>query len=425
MKKAILVTLLTALLVVLGACTNNEDQAETSKKETVGTNQEEQETDTENTPSGSMAKFANAPGEINENASENLLTMNTKNVTRISTSNPIETSILVSQTIWPATHKENQPGTVILAPLGNWQNALASTDLIHHPNNGPLLFIQNDRIPENILHEINRLNPIGNTNGTQVMVMGEVSEAVLSQLSDYKVERITGENPADFAKNIDDAYADVSGGYPEGVIIASAEESNQLYTIPAVNWIAHMPEPILYVTETEIPEETIEALEKRKNKANIYILGPESVISKDLGKQLKEYGKVQRIGSDAKNPVAASIEFAKYKDQETGFGWGLTGSGHGVSFVSTESPEAAIAAAPFSHLGKHAPLIWLDKGELQQETYDFLADIKPMFKDTPTEGPYNHAFLIGDHAAIPFQTQGIIDDKLEIVQETGEGHSGH
>ncbi|WP_338453404.1 cell wall-binding repeat-containing protein [Niallia oryzisoli] len=422
MKKVMFVTLLSVLLLVLAACTNKDDEAETAKEGTAATNHADMES---TKATGNMAEFAKAPEQVNENASENLLTLNTKNVTRIPTSDPIETSIYVSQTVWPATHKENQPGTVILTPLGSWQNAMASTDLIHHPNNGPLLFIQKDSIPANVLNEIKRLNPIGNTNGTQVMVMGDVSDVVLSQLTDYKVERITGENPADFAKNIDEAYAKVSGGYPNGVIIASADEEDKLYTIPAVNWIAHMPEPVLYVSKTEIPEETIAALEKRKSKANIYILGPESVISKDLEKQLKEYGKVQRIGAEANDPSAVSIEFAKFKDEETGFGWGLTGSGHGVSFVSTESPEVAIAAAPFSHLGKHAPLIWLDKGQLQQETYDFLAGIKPMFKDTPTEGPYNHAYLVGDTAAIPYQTQGIIDDKLEIVQENSEGHSGH
>ena len=35
---------------------------------------------------------------------------------------------------------------------------------------------------------------------------------------------------------------------------------------------------------------------------------------------------------------------------------GFTKPGHGVSFVSSKTPDLAVAGAPFSHMGKHAPL---------------------------------------------------------------------
>ena len=54
-------------------------------------------------------------------------------------------AVLTSQTIWPATHKENQPGAVILVPASEWHLGIASADLIHHPNNGPILFIEKKR----------------------------------------------------------------------------------------------------------------------------------------------------------------------------------------------------------------------------------------------------------------------------------------
>ena len=79
-----------------------------------------------------MVQFASPPSELNQNANKNIKTLNTKNITRIDTNDLIETAIYVSQTIFPATHKENQPGTVILAPLENWQIGLASGSLVHH-----------------------------------------------------------------------------------------------------------------------------------------------------------------------------------------------------------------------------------------------------------------------------------------------------
>lgn len=155
-------------------------------------------------------------------------------------------AVLTSQTIWPATHKENQPGAVILVPVNEWQLGIASADLIHHPNNGPILFIEKEKVPEMTLKEIKRLNPLGTKDGTQIMVMGDVGASILEQLKEYKVKQIKETDPATFAKDVDKEYADITGSYPNSVIIGSSEEEGRLYTTPAVNWISHMPEPLLY-----------------------------------------------------------------------------------------------------------------------------------------------------------------------------------
>ncbi|PAM93619.1 ArsR family transcriptional regulator, partial [Flavobacterium sp. IR1] len=85
-------------------------------------------------------EVAKAPENLNDLASDELKVVNTKNITRINENDPIQLSIHVSQTVWPATHEENQPGTVILAPLNQWQYSLAALSLVHHPNDGPLLY---------------------------------------------------------------------------------------------------------------------------------------------------------------------------------------------------------------------------------------------------------------------------------------------
>jgi putative cell wall-binding protein len=363
------------------------------------------------------------PSVYNEEASKNLLTLSTKNVTRLNTDDPVELSVLVSQTVWPATHKENQPNGIILAPLENWQATLAAADLIHHPNNGPILFTKNNTIPNQVLNEIQRLNPLGIKDGTQIFVIGNLPKQELDKLKRYKVQQINETDYAALAQKIDQLYAEVAGKLPESVIIGSFEEKAKLYTIPAANWIAHMEEPILYVSQNKIPKQTEEALKKRKGKANIYILGPQSIISKEVEEKLKEFGKVTRISGDT--PTQQSVAFATFKDKKTGFGWGLNNPGHGLSFVSTKSPEMALAAAPFSHLGKHAPLIWLENGELTPEVYELMATLKPTFENDPTVGPYNHAYLSGTEKLISYQTQGVIDEKLEIVPESGEGHGSH
>lgn len=399
---------------------NNQSGASANKKQ----EQTKQEQNNGKQPSKEMQeKFAAPPTDFNDQASTNLKIESTKNVTRINEEQTTRAATLVSQTIWPATHKENQPGTVILVPEGQWQISMASADLIHHPNNGPVLFTKKDAVPQETLDEIKRLRPVGNEDGTQIMVMGDVSENVLKQLEEYKVQHIEGTDPAKFAADIDRVYAEVAGEVPESVIIVSPEEKSKLFSLPAVNWIAHMPEPVLFVNKDDIPEATLAALEVRKKKPNMYILGPESVISKKVEEQLSEIGTVTRIAGE--DPVSNAISFAQFKDQDTGFGWGMNEPGHGLSFVSTETPELAIAAAPFSHLGKHAPLIWLENGQPHEDIYKFLASIRPTFTNNPQDGPFNHAFMTGTFDQISFKTQGIIDEKLEITNAGGGGHGGH
>ncbi|OPD55965.1 cell wall-binding repeat-containing protein, partial [Bacillus anthracis] len=321
------------------------------------------------------------------------------------------------------TYHHNQPGAVILVPVNEWQLGIASADLIHHPNNGPILFIEKEKVPEMTLKEIKRLNPLGTKDGTQIMVMGDVDASILEQLKEYKVKQIKETDPATFAKDVDKEYTDITGSYPNSVIIGSSEEEGRLYTTPAVNWISHMPEPLLYTEKDKVPKATIEALKMRKDKANIYVLGPEKIISKEVEKELSKYGKVTRISGET--PVENSIAFAKFKDEKTKFGWGFKKPGHGVSFVSNKTPDLAVAGAPFSHMGKHAPVIFLEEGKASQPVYDFLATIQPKFKDDPTLGPYNHGFLLGSTSDISFETQGVLDERLEIVQESGQGHGGH
>ena len=75
-----------------------------------------------------------------------------------------------------------------------------------------------------------------------------------------------------------------------------------------------MPEPLLYTEKNKVPEATIEALKMRKDKANIYVLGPEKIVSKEVEKELSKYGKVTRISGET--PTENSIAFAKFKDEK-------------------------------------------------------------------------------------------------------------
>ncbi|MBA4535914.1 cell wall-binding repeat-containing protein [Bacillus aquiflavi] len=396
MKRLVILIIHTMLILLfLCACTTNDNQYKSEQA----------------LHSKLKKTFTEPPKKINPNATSYLYTDNTKNTTRINSNTVIDEAVIVSQMMWPATHEGNQPEIVILAPVEKWQTSLSASNLIHHPYNGTLLFINETNIPEKTLQEITRLNPKGSKDGTKIILIGEVSEEVLEALSMYNYIQLFGEDPAHSAQIIDEFYAQLTDSYPENIIIVSSDNKAKLYSIPAMGWSAYMPDPILFVSKDVLPKETITALKQRK-KANIYILGPEKIISKQVEEELTKYGNVVRIFGET--PVTNAIQFATFKDQKTGFGWGITESSHAISFVSTKTPDLAFGAAAFSHIGKHAPIILLQEGQLTDDVYNFLADIKPIIRKDSPKQYYNHGFLFGTMNNIPHETQGIVDDKLEI-----------
>ncbi|MBM7096211.1 cell wall-binding repeat-containing protein [Bacillus sp. H-16] len=444
-KKTAFISALLSLSVVVAACSddhdghdesmNNEDMDHGEEHDDMEDNDHEEDMDEEDMDhdddhaghgGGSRedveSEASQEPDSMNENAEEGLMVENTKNVTRISEDDPVSFSILASQTIWPATHEQNQPGTVILAPVDSWQQSLAALTLVHHPNDGPVLYTDGT-VSDEVINEIERLQPKGNSEGIEVMVMGDLPAEEMDKLDGYSTEQITADDDAEFAMLIDEHYAEIVGHLPESVIVGSSDDEAKLMTMTAGDWISHMDEPLLYVDADSIPDATAEALEKRDGEASIYVIGSEKEVSGEVEGELGEYGNVTRISGDS--PAELSIAFASFKDEETGFGWGIEEPGHGLTFASTETPELAIPGSPLAHLGKHAPMIWLEEGELSQPVYDYLARLKPAFENDPTEGPYNHGYLFGSTDSVSFPVQGIIDERMEIVSLSWDDHGSH
>jgi len=346
----------------------------------------------------------------------------TKNTTRITGGSAEEIALSASRMIWPATANGTKPNVVLLAPSDNWQTQLVGLDLVHHPSDGPLLVTEKGKVSEVVLNEIKRLNPKGAQDGTQVITIGMEANAV-KQITDasLKVKEIKGETPEKIAAAIDEYYASVDGELPQSVVVSTSEKAE--FAAPAGSWISHMPEPLLYVTKDKIPAETEAALKRRNGKANIYLLGPEDAVGKQVENDLKKHGNVIRISGN--DPVTNAIAFAKYKDAKTGFGWGITQPGHGLVLVNVENISKSLPALPFAHRGKHAPLLLTEKEKAPETLLTYLKELKPLFKKEPTEGPYNHMYIVGGSDWVSDEQQGDLDHLIEIEAANGKGHGAH
>jgi len=344
----------------------------------------------------------------------------TKNTIRLNTSDPVNAAVLTSKTLWQSTSGHSRPQSVILVDSADWSIAAVSAKLTQL-SEGPLLYVNHDGIPKETLEELRRLKPRGaeNNKGIEIITVGPISEKVLQELDElnYKVEHIAVKEAAKAAAMIDQYAAKVTGKLSGAVIIGAMEHPD--YTLPAVSWIAHQPETLLYVSQKDVPQETIQALEKRQGEAHIYIIGPHKAVSRSLEQKLQKYGKVTRISGS--NPVENAIHFAKFKDIETDFGWGIERAGHSFSITTSESPVLSIAAASLSHMGRHAPLLYTERNGVSRPIVKYIESIQqPSTEPSTIESLNNHAWIIGDEHNLTTKLQSELDEILDTKSGQGQ-----
>jgi hypothetical protein len=181
--------------------------------------------------------------------------------------------------------------------------------------------------------------------------------------------------------------------------------------MPAAAWAARSGDPVLFTGRNQLPAATLDAL-RRHVSSTVYVLGPESVISRSVLQQVGHIsGQVRRVG--ATGPVQNSILFARYGDGS--FGWNID-PGHGMELANADRPLDAAAAASLASSGKWGPLLITDTADaLPPELRSFFLDIKPGYETDPTRAVYNHVWLMGDATAIGGQMQAEIDELIELT----------
>lgn len=146
------------------------------------------------------------------------------------------------------------------------------------------------------------------------------------------------------------------------------------------------------VTKDSVPQATIEALKRRSGMARIYLFGGPKQISPAVAKQFAECGTIIRVTNDD---------------------W-----------------QAAVASAPLSHLGFHAPLLFTDNASKLPAAVDgYLRSVAPTYLTSPADGPYNMTYVIGSWSEITWPLQAHVDYISEMAnrrlwnQNTGGRYS--
>jgi hypothetical protein len=374
-------------------------------------------------------------------------TIGTKTTQRLYGADPFQEAVSVTQHVWPSALPQNAPneknndpdrpwGVTLLTP-DDPLTAITAVPLLHFPDDAPVLYVTKQGIPQVTENELKRLGDTGMSryhNVDAFLVGAAANPAVERQLKAMGMKYVTVTAPTvpALANTVDRLYGEIEnpdtgvpnmGNGAQNVMIGSMDAYQ--YVLPATHWVAHMASGLLWVKKDSVPRATIDALERRNGQARIYLFGGPQQISGAVADQLARYGTVLRVTNDdivafnappKDTPVDTAIAFAKMWDAPGEVGWKITGPGHGFTLVNIDDWQAAVASAPLSHLGFHAPLLFTDSSnQLPPELDAYLKSVAPTYLTSPADGPYNMTYVIGNWEQITWPVQAHVDYISEMA----------
>ncbi|MEQ8156072.1 MAG: cell wall-binding repeat-containing protein [Clostridiaceae bacterium] len=332
----------------------------------------------------------------------------TLNTTRVCGTGPIDLSIEVSKMVYTFM----KPKAVILVNKNEIFDAIAAAPLVHTPIDASLLITDGDRLRRETLEEIIRLSPKG-YDGTHVFLVGNISMNMAFELADYglKARYIAGCNHYETACMIPEERNDF-----KNLIITSGEYYHEGIMTPY--WSAHHGDPILFVKKDYIPDCTLDTITKMHD-INIYIIGSTMTVSECIEDALSQSPNVKHLDRiSGESPYDIAVNFAKYQDHKTEFGWGRDyKEGHAFTFGTLNNPMNIIAGVLFSHMGKHTPLLLTKSNSVPDEVKNYIKSVKPIPPKKMPRPPFMHGYILGDTSKISYSEQVKLEDILSIDPE--------
>jgi ell wall binding domain 2 (CWB2) len=334
----------------------------------------------------------------------------TRNTIRVGGSDAVADAAGVAGALFPATGTSDRPTAIVLVDQTDWQSAIAAAVLSGPPIGAPILLTDGDELPAVTEDTLERLEPRGSdlSEDAQVIRIGPD----VARPDGYKTALVEGDDPYERAASIDRFFSAARGRPSNDVVLYSGERAD--WAMPAASWAARSGDAALPVASDSIPRPIVEALQEHE-RPNVYLLGPERIISKQVADQLEERRLARSVNRiEGEDPVENAIAFARYEKGD--FGWRVSVPGFNFAIASTTRPADAAAAAPLATRGVFAPLLLTDDAaQLPEALEDYLLSVQPGYEDDPRDAVYNRVWILGDDKAVSVGQQARIDNVTELI----------
>jgi hypothetical protein len=334
----------------------------------------------------------------------------TRNTVRVGGGDAASDAAGVAGALYPSTGDSDRPTAVVLVDQDDWVTGIAASVLSGRPIGAPILLTDGKELPPVTEDVLNRLKPKGSdlSKDAQVIRIG----ADTARPEGFKTALIEGDNPFEAAAAIDRFFSAARASPSNDVVLYSADRGE--FAMPASAWAARSGDAVLPVRRNGIPAPIVKALREHE-RPNVFVLGPESVISKKVLDQLKKRKLARAVNRvEGATPVENAIAFTRYDKGD--FGWGVVVPGYNFTIASSTRPSDAAAAAALGTRGVFAPLLLSDDAEeLPPKLEEYLLSVQPGYEDNPGQAVYNRAWVIGDDKAISVRQQAQVDQLTELV----------
>jgi len=308
-------------------------------------------------------------------------------------------SDLAGAAVLAAADGPGRTGGGVLVATDAWPAAVAGAQFAAPPLRGAVLPVERDILPTATADVLARLRPAGfpRSRGIEVVALGGPLEPMLfGELRDLGLQPTLLEagGPAALARRAARFRTGWARETSPAVAVVSARDP--AYALPAAAWSAFSGDPVAFVERGEVPPATRALLAERRRqlraRPTAFLIGPPDVISRRVERELRRIARVVRIGGRDAPATAAAL--ARYRDRQTGFGWGLRrGSGGAVTVAAARRPADAIAALALAAGGPRAPLLLVDEPAVLPPPTARLV------RDLARRGE-TQAFVLGDERAV-------------------------
>ncbi|NMM61862.1 cell wall-binding repeat-containing protein [Clostridium sp. P21] len=188
-----------------------------------------------------------------------------------------ETSAMISKDNW------NSSSDVILCNGENFPDALCSVTLAKKYD-APILLVSKNAINENVMKELNRLNPKKITIiGKEGVISSEIEEKIKNFLpKKLQIERLGGMDRYETSKIIADKV-----GQSREIVLVSGKAPSDALTISSI--AANKSMPVLLADENE---ESIQNYVKNNNVNKAYIIGGESCVPLEMERVAPSFERI-------------------------------------------------------------------------------------------------------------------------------------
>lgn len=352
--------------------------------------------------------------------------LTTGNTIRIPGADPAANAAGAAITVFPSSSAFTRPTATSVVGETDWRAAIAMSVLSAPPVNAPMLLSGVDEMPDVTKSAMQALNPTG------VVIPGQTLHPKAFVAGDLKLpERTPRVNLVNtgyenLSLAVDRLWTRLTGGKPSReVIVTTADPNLKRYAIPAGPLAANTGTPVFFVNKDTVPLATLRAIAGHKKPA-IYVIGPPKAVSDQLLTVLRKYGTVRRVsGSD---PADNAVKVAAFSDPNSGWGWGITDVGHGLTIMNSHSEMNIAAGTTLASGAAYGPVLLNSNAQVvDRPLRNFLLDIQPTYVQGagPQTAVTNRAWLLGTESQISPGMQATIDKLLSVISPTeATGASG-